>query len=241
MPARRRPKTSLAYTLRRLGTDYVDIYRPARLDPKVPIEETVGTIADLIKAGYVRHAGLSEVGAETLRRANAVHPDRRSPDRIFADLARHRGRDPADLPRARHRHHRLWRPLPRTDQRSLVGRTRRRNPGDFRNYAPRFSGENLERNLSLVEALRAVAEAKGATVAQIAIAWVLAQGSDIVPLVGARRRDRLTEALGALDLELTARPRGNRTGRAARRGRRRALSCPGHGDPRQRTGSRGTG
>ena len=113
-------KNFLAYSLKRLGLDHIDIYRPARLDPKVPIEETVGAIGEMVKAGYVRYIGLSEVGAETLRRAAAVHPICRPADRIFADLARHRGADPAHGPRARHRHHGLWRALARPHQRSLA-------------------------------------------------------------------------------------------------------------------------
>ena len=119
-------KNFLAYSLRRLGTDYIDIYRPSRLDPNVPIEDTIGTLADMVKAGYVRHIGLSEVGAghHPPRRGSA--PDQRSSDRILADLARHRGRDPAHLPRARDRHHRLWRALARTDQRALDQSPRRR-------------------------------------------------------------------------------------------------------------------
>jgi aryl-alcohol dehydrogenase-like predicted oxidoreductase len=191
----------LAYTLRRLGANYVDIYRPARVDPAVPIEDTVGAIADLVKAGYVRHVGLSEVGAGTLRRANAVHP--------IADLQIEysllsRGVEAEILPACRElgvgvtAYGVLSRGL-------LSGhwfRQRSLTSGDFRSHSPRFSGDNLDRNLELVEALRAVADAKGASVAQVAIGWALSRGSDIVPLVGARRRDRLTEALGALDLEL---------------------------------------
>ena len=146
---------------------------------------------------------LSEVGAATLRRAAAVHPDRRSADRVLADLARHRGADPAHLPRARHRHHRLRRAVARTDQWPLV--TEGAATGkDFRTFNPRFQGENLAANLALVEKLRGVAQTIGASVAQVAIAWVAAQGEDIVPLVGARRREQLTEALGALPLELSA-------------------------------------
>jgi len=195
-------KTFLAYTLRRLGTDYVDIYRPGRLDPATPIEETVGAIAELVQAGYVRHVGLSEVGAETLRRAHAVHP--------IADLQIEysllsRGIEAQILPTCRA----LGVGVTAYDvlSRGLLGghwsKDRALSQGDFRGFAPRFSGANLDRNLALVEALRAIATATGATVAQIAIAWVLARGADIVPLVGARRRDRLAEALVALDVKLT--------------------------------------
>jgi aryl-alcohol dehydrogenase-like predicted oxidoreductase len=196
-------KNALAYTLRRLNTDYIDIYRPARLDPNVPIEETVGAIAEMVQAGYVRHIGLSEVGAETLRRAHSVHP--------IVDLQIEyslisRGIEEAILPTARElgigitAYGVLSRGLLSghwTPDRDLPAY-------DFRRYSPRFNGDNLNHNLSLVEALRSIAGAKGATVAQVAIAWVMQQGNDIVPLVGARRRDRLNEALGALDLTLTA-------------------------------------
>jgi aryl-alcohol dehydrogenase-like predicted oxidoreductase len=195
-------KTSLAYTLRRLGTDYVDVYRPARLDPAVPIEETVGAMADMVQAGYIRSIGLSEVGAGALRRAQAVHP--------IADLQIEyslisRGIETEILPACRElgvavtAYGVLSRGL-------LSGHWSKERAGapDFRSHLPRFSGENLEHNLALVDELRAIAGAKGATVAQLAIGWVLSRGQDIVPLVGARRRDRLVEALGALDLDLTA-------------------------------------
>ncbi|MFE5581052.1 aldo/keto reductase [Kitasatospora sp. NPDC056531] len=196
-------KTALSYTLRRLRTDHIDIYRPARLDPKVPIEETVGAIADLVKAGYVRHIGLSEVGADTLRRASAVHPI--SDLQIEYSLLS-RSIEAAVLPAARElgigitAYGVLSRGLlsGHWDQdRPLAG-------SDFRGQSPRFQGDNLTHNLTLVEALRQVATAKGASVAQVAIAWVASRGEDIVPLVGARRRERLTEALGALDITLTA-------------------------------------
>jgi aryl-alcohol dehydrogenase-like predicted oxidoreductase len=197
-------KNFLAYTLRRLGTDYVDIYRPGRVFPDLPFEETMGAIAEMVEAGYVRHIGLSEVGAETVRRAHTVHPI--SDLQIEYSLLS-RGIEDEILPTCRElgigvtAYGVLSRGL-------LSGhwskdRAQALAPHDFRASAPRFSGENLERNLVLVEALRALAEDKGATVAQLAIAWALARGDDIVPLVGARRRDRLTEALGALDLEFT--------------------------------------
>jgi aryl-alcohol dehydrogenase-like predicted oxidoreductase len=196
-------KNFLAYSLRRLGIDHVDIYRPARLDPAVPIEDTVGAIADMIKAGHVRHIGLSEVGAETLRRAHAVHP--------VADLQIEyslvsRGIEDQILPTCRELGIAVtaYGVLARGLISGHWTRERSMPKGDFRAHQPRFSGENLDRNLALVEPLRAVAEAKGATVAQVAIAWVLSRGADIVPLIGARRRDRLNEALGALSLELTA-------------------------------------
>ncbi len=197
-------KNFLAYTLRRLGTGYVDVYRPGRVFPDVPIEETVGAIAEMVQAGYVRHVGLSEVGAETVRRAHAVHPI--SDLQIEYSLLS-RGIEDEILPTCRGlgigvtAYGVLSRGL-------LSGHWSKERvatlvPHDFRASAPRFTGANLERNLDLVETLRVVAEAKGATVAQIAIAWVLSRGEDVVPLVGARRRERLAEALGALELELT--------------------------------------
>ena len=190
----------VAYSLTRLGTDHIDIYRPARLDPDVPIEETVGAIKQLVDEGHVRHIGLSEVGAETLRRASAVHP--------IADLQIEyslisRAIEGEILPTARElgigitAYGVLSRGL-------LSGHwTPDRQGRDFRSHLPRFTGENLARNLALVEALRAVAEAKGATVAQVAVAWVLSRGEDVVPLIGARRRDPLAESLGATELSLS--------------------------------------
>ncbi|WP_304179248.1 aldo/keto reductase [Phenylobacterium aquaticum] len=195
-------KASVAYSLKRLGVDHIDIYRPARLDPAVPIEETVGAIADLVKAGYVRHIGLSEVGAGTIRRAAAVHP--------IVDLQIEyslisRGVEDKILPVCRE----LGIAITAYGvlSRGLISGHWTRSQataGDFRAHSPRFQGENLDKNLALVEALRAVADARDATVAQIAIAWVLAQGGDIFPVIGARRPDRLDEALGALDLVLSA-------------------------------------
>jgi aryl-alcohol dehydrogenase-like predicted oxidoreductase len=196
-------KNFVAYSLKRLGVDYIDVYRPARLDPDVPIEETVGAIADLVKAGYVKRIGLSEVGADTLRRAHAVHPI--SDLQIEYSLIS-RGIEREILPAARElgiaitAYGVLSRGL-------ISGHWSRQRAGerDFRNLAsPRFQGENLDKNLALVEKLRAVAEGMGASVAQVAIAWVLAQGKDIIPLIGARTRVRLEEALGAERLELRA-------------------------------------
>jgi len=196
-------KSSLAYTLRRLGTDHVDIYRLGRVDPAVPIEETVGAIAEMVQAGYVRYVGLSEAGAGTVRRAHAVHP--------VADLQIEysllsRGIEAEILPACRELGVGVtaYGVLSRGLLSGHWSADRAVADGDFRKNAPRFTGENLDRNLALVDALRAVADAKGATVAQVAIGWVLSRGEDIVPLVGARRRDRLAEALGALRLELTA-------------------------------------
>jgi aryl-alcohol dehydrogenase-like predicted oxidoreductase len=192
----------LAYSLTRLGTDHIDVYRPARLDPAVPIEETVGAIKEMVDAGHVRHIGLSEVDAATIRRAHAVHP--------IADLQIEysllsRAVEADVLPTLRELGIGLT-------AYGVLGRglisghwsPARADPGDSRAFSPRFAGENVAHNLALVEALRRVAEGIGCTVAQLAIAWVAAQGGDIVPLVGARTRERLAEALPALDVRLTA-------------------------------------
>ncbi len=194
-------KNFLAYTLQRLGADHVDVYRPARLDPAVPIEETVGAIADLVTAGYVRHVGLSETGAETIRRAHAAHP---IVDVQIEYSLISRGVEDEVLPVCRELGIAVtaYGVLSRGLISGHWSRERETGGGDFRAHAPRFAGENVDRNLALVEALRSVAEPKGATVAQAAIAWVLSRGSEIVPLVGARRRDQLAEALGALELAL---------------------------------------
>jgi aryl-alcohol dehydrogenase-like predicted oxidoreductase len=188
----------LAYSLKRLGTDYIDIYRPARLDPAVPIEETVGAVADLVKAGYVRHLGLSEMSADTVARAQAVMP--------VADLQIEygivtRGIEARILPTLRElgvgvtAYGVLSRGLISTA--TVEGRTKERP------FFPRFVGENLVRNQALVTQLSDIANARGITVAQLAIAWVVGRGDDIVPLVGARKRARLSESLGALDIVLT--------------------------------------
>jgi aryl-alcohol dehydrogenase-like predicted oxidoreductase len=196
-------KNFVAYSLKRLGTDYIDIYRPARLDPNVPIEDTIGTIADLIKAGYVRQIGLSEVGSETLKRASKVHP--------IADLqieysiiSRAIEKDILPTCRALGIAITAYGVLSRGLISGHWSAAQATQKGDFRNFSPRFAVGNIDRNLALVELLREFSEARAISVAQLAIAWVLAQGTDIVPLIGARRRDRLTEALGALDISLTA-------------------------------------
>jgi aryl-alcohol dehydrogenase-like predicted oxidoreductase len=192
-------KNSLAYTLTRLGVDFVDVYRPARLDPQVPIEDTIGAIAELVKAGYVRHIGLSEVGAETVRRAAAVHPivdlqieysliSRGPEENLFPALKTlgvgvtaygvlSRGLLSGSVPTAK---------------------------TDFRAHLPRFAGENGERNRQLVGALEQLAAEKGVTASQLAIAWVLSRGESIVPVIGARTRKQLAESLGALDVKLDA-------------------------------------
>ncbi|MEZ7006402.1 aldo/keto reductase [Streptomyces sp. AD55] len=194
-------RTFAAYSLQRLGVDHIDVYRLARLDPDVPVEETVGAVAGLVEAGYVRHIGLSEVGAATLRRAAATAPV--SDLQIEYSLLS-RGIEDEILPAARELGVAVtaYGVLSRGLISGHFARDRRLAATDFRAHAPRFQGENLQRNLDLVDALREVAERKGATVAQTAIAWVLSRGEDIVPLVGARTRERLAEALGALDVTL---------------------------------------
>lgn len=195
-------KAAIGYTLTRLGTDYVDIYRPGRIEPTVPVEETIGAIGELVDAGYVRHIGLSEVGAETVRRACAVRP--------ICDVQIEYSLISREIERAI---------LPACRElgvaitaygvlaRGLLGgrwtADRALEPGDGRGRHPRFQPENVERNLALVDALRAVASDRGATVAQLAIAWVASRGQDIVPLLGPKRREQLDELLGALALELS--------------------------------------
>jgi aryl-alcohol dehydrogenase-like predicted oxidoreductase len=196
-------KNFLAYSLKRLGTDYIDIYRPSRVDPAVPIEDTIGAMADMVKAGYIRHIGLSEMGAETIRRAHKVHPivDLQIEYSLFT-----RTIETEILPTLRELG--IGVTAYGVLSRGLLSGTwsKERSAGEtgFRARSPRFSGENLDRNLALVEALRAIADEKGVTVAQAAIGWVLSRGEDIVPLIGARTRDRLTESLGALDVRLSA-------------------------------------
>jgi len=192
-------KTALAYSLKRLGVDYIDIYRPSRLDPTVPIEETVGAIAEMVKAGYVRWIGLSEVGPETIRRAAAVHPIvdvqieyslvSRTPEaRIFPVLE--------ELGIGATTYGAL--------SRGLLSGSQPAAAGDFRAHLPRFTGDNLGRNRQLVDKLKEIAHGKGITPVQLAVAWVRAKGGFIVPVVGARTRAQLAESLGALSVEFSA-------------------------------------
>jgi aryl-alcohol dehydrogenase-like predicted oxidoreductase len=191
-------KNFLGYSLTRLGVDHIDIYRPARLDPSVPIEETIGAIADMIKAGYVRAIGLSEVGPETIRRAHAVHPIvdlqieysliSRAPEEAIFPLLDELG---------------IGVTAYGVLSRGLLSGSKPAGPGDFRAHLPRFRGENLERNQPLIEALERLAVEKGITPTQLAIAWVLAKGKNTVPVIGARTRRQLEESLGALGVELS--------------------------------------
>ncbi len=192
-------KTALAYTLRRLGTDYVDLYQPARLDPAVPIEETVGAIADCVRAGYVRYVGLSEMGARTIRRAHAVHPI--TGVQLEYSLMS-RGLEAAILPTVRE----LGMGVTAYGvlSRGLLADPRRKPPTgqDFRAHFPRFQGDAFEGNQRLVAALQQIAADHSVSTAQLAVAWVLSRGNDIIPLIGARTRAQLHEALGALDVSL---------------------------------------
>jgi aryl-alcohol dehydrogenase-like predicted oxidoreductase len=192
-------KTALAYSLKRLGVDYIDIYRPSRLDPNVPIEETIGAIAEMVKAGYVRHIGLSEVGPETIRRAAAVHPivdlqieyalvSRTPETKIFPVLN--------ELGIGATTYGAL--------SRGLLSGSQPAPAGDFRARLPRFTGDNLARNRKIVDKLQEIAAGKGITPVQLAVAWVLSKGSFLVPVIGARTRTQLAESLGALNVLFSA-------------------------------------
>jgi aryl-alcohol dehydrogenase-like predicted oxidoreductase len=195
-------KNYLTYTLRRLGTDYVDIYRPARVDPAVPIEETMGAISDLIRAGYVRYAGLSEAGVDSLRRANSVTPiaDLQIEYSLFS-----RGIESRILPTCRELGIGVtaYGVLSRGLLSGNWSKERSAAPRDMRSRMPRFTGDNLERNLAIVEALRGIANVRGCSVAQLAIAWALTRGSDVIPVLGARTRGQLDEAVRALGIKLS--------------------------------------
>jgi aryl-alcohol dehydrogenase-like predicted oxidoreductase len=192
-------KTALSYSLKRLGVDSIDIYRPARLDPGVPIEDTIGAIAEMVQAGYVRHIGLSEVGPDTIRRAAAIHPIvdlqieyaliSRSPEaKIFPVLE--------ELGIAATTYGTLSRGLLTG---SPIGAA-----GDFRAHLPRFTGDNLASNQKLAGDLKAIAAGKGISPAQLAVAWALSKQSFVIPVIGARNRAQLAQSLGALDVKLAA-------------------------------------
>jgi aryl-alcohol dehydrogenase-like predicted oxidoreductase len=192
-------KTALSYSLQRLGVDHIDIYRPARLDPTVPIEETVGAIAEMVKAGYVRHIGLSEVGAETIQRAAAVHPIvdvqieyaliSRGPEAKIFPLLEKLG---------------IAATTYGTLSRGLLTQSPMQAKGDYRNLLPRFTGDNLARNQQLAEKLKEIAASKSVSPAQLAIAWALAKQPFVIPVIGARTRAQLAESLGALEVHLSA-------------------------------------
>jgi aryl-alcohol dehydrogenase-like predicted oxidoreductase len=192
-------KNFLAYSLKRLGVDHIDIYRPARLDPRVPIEETVGAMAEMVKAGFVRYIGLSEVGPETIQKAHKVHPIcdlqieysivSRGPEAEIFPLLRELG---------------IAVTAYGVLSRGLLSGSKPAGPGDGRAHFPRFAGENFERNQNLVMTLSEIAAEKGVTGTQLAIAWVLAKDDMIVPVIGARKRIQLEESLRALEVRLTA-------------------------------------
>jgi aryl-alcohol dehydrogenase-like predicted oxidoreductase len=196
-------KAACAYSLSRLGVDHIDIYRPARLDPRVPIEDTIGAIAELVTAGYVRHVGLSEVGVDTIRRAAKVHPIvdlqieyaliSRGPEAKILPVL-------AELGIAMTAYGVL--------SRGLLTGSKPSRPGDFRAHMPRFAGANGESNRALADALAGAAAARGVTPAQLAIAWVRAKGAahgvHILPTIGARTPQQITDAIGAIAIALTA-------------------------------------
>jgi pyridoxine 4-dehydrogenase len=194
-------KNFLAYSLKRLGTDYVDLYMPARVSSSVPIEDTIGGIAEMVQAGYVRHIGLSEASAASIRRASKVH--RIAALQIEYSLMS-RGMEKSILPAVRE----LGIAVTAYGvlSRGLISNTARasQKAGEIRSRMPRFAPENFERNLQLVDALGALAVDKGASVAQLGFAWAKSRGTDIIPLIGARRRNQLNELLGALDITLSA-------------------------------------
>lgn len=192
-------KNFAAYSLKRLGVDHIDIYRPSRLDPNVPIEDTIGAVGDLIRAGYVRFAGLSEVGVDTIRRAHAVQP--------IADLQIEyaivsRGPEKAIFPVLEELG--IGVTAYGVLSRGLLSGSKPTGGGDIRGHFPRFAGENLSHNEKIVEDLKQLAAEKGLTPAQLAIAWVLAKGRRIVPVIGARTRKQLAESLAALQAKLSA-------------------------------------
>lgn len=192
-------KNALGQTLSKLGVEYVDIYRPARLDETVPIEDTVGAIADMVKQGYVRHIGLSEMGVETVRRASAVAPI--CDMQIEYGLAT-RGIEGKILPALRELG--VGVTAYGVLSRGLLSGSLPQAKGDYRKFLPRFTGSNLLTNQGLTGALQALAAERGVSGVQMAIAWVLSRGEDIIPLLGARKVVQMEEALGALAMELTA-------------------------------------
>jgi aryl-alcohol dehydrogenase-like predicted oxidoreductase len=191
-------KNFLSYTLTRLGVDHIDIYRPARIDPAVPIEDTVGAIADMVKAGYVRAIGLSEVGLDTIERAQAVHPI--SDLQIEYSLIS-RGPEARIFPRLTELG--IGVTAYGVLSRGLLTGSRPSAPTDFRARLPRFTGENRQQNQRIIDTLHSLGVEKGVSGTQLAIAWVLAKSPAIVPVIGARTRTQLAESLGALDVTLS--------------------------------------
>ena len=191
-------KDRLAYSLTRLGVTYVDIFRPARLDDKVPIEDTVGAVADMVKQGYARHVGLSEVGLGTVERARAVTPI--CDVQLEYGLAT-RGMEPRILPglQAMGVGVTAYGVL----SRGLLSGSIPKGKTDFRRFLPRYTGENFTKNQALVASLNGLAAERGVTAVQMAVAWVLARGESIVPILGARTVAQLDETLGALHLQLS--------------------------------------
>jgi aryl-alcohol dehydrogenase-like predicted oxidoreductase len=196
-------KNALAHSLSRLGVDYIDIYRPARLDPKVPIEDTVGAIAEMVKAGYVRYIGLSEAGVETIRRAAKVHP---ICDVQLEYALVSRGVEASIIPALRELE--IAMTAYGVLSRGMLTGSQPRGPGDVRAHFPRFAEGNAQKNQSLAGALARIAAEKGVSPAQLAIAWVRAKGAaqrvTIVPTMGARTRKQLADALSSLDVVLDA-------------------------------------
>lgn len=194
-------KNYVAYTLKRLNVEYIDLYQPARIDLAIPVEETIGAIADLVQAGYVKHIGITQVDDNTLRKAHAVHPIKlaeyqyslfnRSIEKDILPAARELGIEVVAFGTLAH---------------GLLGGTWSKDKADHSNaYIPLFAKENIDTNLALVEALREIAAAQQMTVAQLAVAWVLAKGDDIIPLIGARKVNQLQESMKSLDVRLTER------------------------------------
>ena len=191
-------KNFLGYSLKRLGVDYVDIYRPARLDDEVPVEETVGAIAEMIKQGYARHAGLSEVGVETARRAQTVVSI--SDVQLEYGLAT-RGMEARVLPGLRELG--IGTTAYGVLSRGLLSGAVPTEKSDLRRFLPRFTGANGEANRALVDALGTVAKKRGVTTVQLAIAWAVTRGDDIVPILGSRTVGQVNEALSALAIDLS--------------------------------------
>ncbi|OKH33396.1 aldo/keto reductase [Calothrix sp. HK-06] len=196
-------RNSLAYSLQRLGVDYIDMYYPSRIDPNVPIEETVGALKELVTEGKIRYVGLSEANSDTLRRAAKVHPISmlqteyslwtREPENDVLRVCRELGTTLV-----------AYSPLGRGFLTGAFEKPEDLAPNDFRRHAPRFTGENFQHNFQLVEKIKQIATEKNCTPAQLALAWLLAQGEDIVPIPGTKRRERLEENVRAVDIELSS-------------------------------------